>query len=209
VEKVAACPACPSAHVIERGLAGGFPEALTQSDPIRRRALVINYARSLASQDVLDIAGLTEAGMMRGLTDHAAVMIGKLFDLSDLGQGVDFLTKTIDRWILLIENVCLLARVRLWHRGEIDEGVISLDRTVLGPVLECFACNQSRKARGLTADSIRIGFYKSRLSFKWRGVRKFRARSPEMKPRRRGWPLPGALRPQPQGKTGFQTAIED
>jgi predicted AAA+ superfamily ATPase len=177
------------AHVIERVLAGGFPEALTRSDPVRRRTWLINFARSLASRDVLDITEVPKAGMKRVLTDPAAFKIEKLLNRSDLGQRVDFLTKTIDRWILLLENVCLLVRLRPWHRSEIkrlvktpklqminsglpsalreiDEGVISRDRTVLGPLLECFVYSQSRKVRGLTADNIRVGLYESCLSFK-------------------------------------------
>ncbi len=172
-------------NIVERVLAGGYPEALARSDQARRRAWLINYAQSLSSRDVLDIAELAKAGMMRGLIDHAAIMTGQLLNLSDLGQRVGVDAKTIDRWLQLLEHVFLLARLRPWHRNDlkrlvktpklqmidsgllaalrdIDQDAIKRDRTLLGPLLECFVYSELRKACSLLPDSVRISHYRDK-----------------------------------------------
>ncbi len=52
----------PTADLIERVVSGGFPLALARSDPLRRRAWILSYARSLAERDVYDLAKSNQTG---------------------------------------------------------------------------------------------------------------------------------------------------
>ncbi len=183
--KISAGATFKPGDTLGRVLEGGFPEALARSAPARRRAWLLNYAQSLSSRDVLDIAEVTKAGMMRGLIDHAAVMTGQLLNLSDLGQRVGVDAKTIDRWLTLLEHVFLLARLRPWHRNDIkrlvktpklqmidsgllaalrdiDADAIKRDRALLGPLLECFVYGELRKASALIEDRVRISHYRDK-----------------------------------------------
>ncbi len=178
-------PVAPNADLVDRLLAGGFPEALTRTTPSRRQAWFINYAQSLAARDVLAIAEVAKADMIRGLIDHAALMTGQLLNLSDLGSRVGVDAKTIDRWLTLLEHVFLMARVRPWHCNDlkrlvktpkihmidsgllaalrdIDAAAIARDRTLLGPLLECFVHGELRKAAALLEDGVRISHYRDK-----------------------------------------------
>jgi predicted AAA+ superfamily ATPase len=93
---------------------GGFPEALARP-PARRRDWLLAYAQSLAERDVTDIAPFIKPGQMRLLIDHAALSAGQLLNMTDLGARVGVDSKTIDRWIALLEKVFIVSRVRPWH----------------------------------------------------------------------------------------------
>lgn len=178
-------PVSPPTDLISRILAGGFPEALTRKAYARRRAWLLNYAQSLAARDVLEIAEVAKADMMRSLIDHAALMTGQLLNLSELGQRVGVDAKTIDRWLVLLEHVFLMARLRSWHRNDlkrlvktpkiqmidsgllaalrdIDEDALARDRALIGPLLECFVYAELRKASALLEDGARISHYRDK-----------------------------------------------
>jgi uncharacterized protein len=178
-------PAPRVENLVSRILAGGFPEALTRATPQRRRAWFLNYAGSLAARDVLDIAEVAKADMMRGLIDHAALMTGQLLNLTDLGNRVGVDAKTIDRWLTLLEQIFLIERVRPWYRNEekrlvktpkiqmidpgllaalrgIDEASLDRDRILIGPLLESFVYGELRKAASLLEDIPRISHYRDK-----------------------------------------------
>ncbi len=99
-----------TANLVERVLAGGFPEALARPTPARRRDWLTSYAQSLAEGDVVEIAELAKADMMRLLIEHAALMSGQLLNMSELAQRVGVDAKTIDRWLSLLGKIFLVSR---------------------------------------------------------------------------------------------------
>ena len=46
------------------------------------------------------------------LIEHAAVSAGQLRNMSGLGARLGINGKTVDRWLILLEHVCLIRRVR-------------------------------------------------------------------------------------------------
>lgn len=172
-------------NLVERVLAGGFPEALARPSPVRRRDWLISYAQSLSERDVVEIAELAKADMMRLLIEHAALMSGQLLNLSELGQKVGVDAKTIDRWLSLLGKIFLVDRVRPWFRNDlkrlvkapklhfldsgllaalarIDAGAIARDRTSLGPLLECFVHAELQKTIALSSERTSLTHYRDK-----------------------------------------------
>ena len=98
--------------LIDRVLSGGFPPALSRSSPARRAAWLRAYARSLADRDVSDIAAVDKRDEMARLIDHAAVSSGRLLNMSSLGSHLGVDGKTVDRWLVLLEHMFMVRRIR-------------------------------------------------------------------------------------------------
>lgn len=167
-----------------RVLGGGFPEALARS-PARRQDWLLAYAQSLAERDVSDIAPFIKPGQMRLLMDHAAHSAGQLLNMSELGARVGVDSKTIDRWIALLEKLFIVSRVRPWHGNGlkrliktpklhfIDSGLLAAlrdqeaqsfarDRQAFGALLECFVYSELRKTAALAGRRVTISHYRDK-----------------------------------------------
>ena len=175
----------PTADLIQRVVSGGFPEALSRTDPARRRAWLRSYARSLAERDVSEIAVVGKPGEMVRLIDHAAVASGQLLNMSELASRLGVDSKTVDRWLALLEHMFLMRRIHAWHRSglkrlvrapklqfldpgllaalrRVDPEKIAKDRQKLGPLLEAFVHAEIAKATALSGEMIAISHYRDK-----------------------------------------------
>ena len=171
--------------LIDHAVSGGYPEALSRAVPARRRDWLLAYARSLTERDVSEIAKLGKRDEMGRLIDHAAASAGRLLNLSRLGTYLGVDGKTVDRWLVLLEHMFLIRRVRAWHRNELkrlvrtpklhflDSGLlaallragvgdIARDRRKLGPLLECLVHSELAKAAALSVEAPTISHYRDK-----------------------------------------------
>ena len=171
--------------LIERVISGGFPAALSRAVPARRRSWLRAYARSLAERDISDIAAVGKRHEMSRLIDHAAVSASQLLNLSSLASRLGVDGKTVDRWLVLLEHMFLVRRVRAWHRGGLkrlvrapklqflDSGLlaalqrtdaadIARDRRKFGPLLECFVHGELIKAIALSGETTTVSHYRDK-----------------------------------------------
>ncbi len=178
-------PTGPTVDLIERIVSGGFPEVLSRPAPARRRAWLRSYARSVASRDVLDIASVRKGAELERLVDHAALSAGNLLNLSSLASRLGLDSKTVDRWLVLLEHMFLVRRVRAWHRREVkrlvkapklhflDSGLLAMllradaarlaaNRKMLGPLLECFVHGELAKAIALSEETTTVSHYRDK-----------------------------------------------
>ena len=171
--------------LIDRVLSGGFPPALSRPSPARRATWLRAYARSLADRDVSDIATVEKRDELSRLIDHAAVSAGRLLNMSSLGSHLGVDSKTVDRWLVLLEQMFLVRRIRAWHRSGLkrlvktpklqflDSGLLSAlqrvspadiarDRQTLGPLLECFVHAEIAKAAALAEEPTALAHYRDK-----------------------------------------------
>ena len=172
-------------NLIERVISGGFPEALSRTVPARRRRWLRAYARALAERDVSEIAAVDKRVEMGRLIDHAAAVSGQLLNLTALGSRLGVDGKTVDRWLVLLEHMFLVRRIRAWHRNRLkrlvrtpklhflDSGLlaalrgadaadIAKDRGKLGPLLECFVHSEIAKAAALSDETTTVSHYRDK-----------------------------------------------
>ena len=175
----------PTGDLIERVVSGGFPEALSRTVPARRRRWLRAYARALAERDVSEIAAVDKSVEMSRLIDHAAAASGQLLNMSALGSRLGIDGKTVDRWLMLLEYMFLVRRIRAWHRNRLkrlvktpklhflDSGLLAAlrgtgaadiagDREKLGPLLECFVHAEIAKAAALSDETTTVSHYRDK-----------------------------------------------
>ena len=171
--------------LIDRVLSGGYPPALSRAAPPRRAAWLRAYARSLAERDVSDIAAIDKREELGRLIDHAAVSASQLLNMSTLGSHLGVDGKTVDRWLVLLEHMFLVRRIRAWHRSELkrlvkspklhflDPGLLAAlqrvgpaeltrDHQKFGPLLECFVHGEIAKAAALSEEPTAVAHYRDK-----------------------------------------------
>ncbi len=171
--------------LIERAVAGGYPEALARTSAARRRTWLTAYARALAERDVTEIAGVSKTAELARLLDHAAIASGQMVNLSALAASLGVDSKTVDRWLSLLEQMFVVRRVRAWHRNDLkrlvktpklhflDTGLLAalrrvgvddlrVDRGKLGSMLEGFVFSEVSKLAGQSPDPASISHYRDR-----------------------------------------------
>ena len=175
----------PTGGLIERVISGGFPEVLSRTVPARRRRWLRAYGRSLAERDVSELAAIDKIAEMSRLIDHAAAASGQLLNMSAFGSHLRIDSKTVDRWLALLEHMFLVRRIRAWHRNRLkrlvktpklhflDSGLlaalrgtdaadIAKDREKLGPLLECFVHAEIAKAAALSDETTTVSHYRDK-----------------------------------------------
>lgn len=171
--------------LIQRVHSGGYPEALARRDAARRRAWHSAYARSLATRDAAELAGVSKTTELARLIEHAAVAAGQTVNLSSLGRPLGVDSKTIDRWLTLLERMFVVRRIPAWHRNEgkrlvktpklhfLDSGLLAAlrslsesdlqrDRSKLGALLESFVFCELSKQIGLSDEPVSVGHLRDR-----------------------------------------------
>ena len=174
-----------TADLIARVIAGGYPEALIRAKPARRRAWLSAYARALTTRDVVEIAEVEKTAELSRLLKHAAVAAGQTLNLSALASALGVDSKTVERWLTLLEQMFLIRRVPAWHRNDlkrlikapklhfidsgllaalqrVSEGDIQGERSRLGPLLEGFVFSELAKLIGHSDDPVSLSHFRDR-----------------------------------------------
>lgn len=172
-------------NLIGRVAAGGFPEALSRTNPARRRAWLSAYARSIATRDLAEIADVSKTTELSRLLNLAAVTSGQTVNLSSLASALGVDGKTVDRWLSLLEQMFVIRRVSAWYRNDlkrlvktpklhfIDTGLLAAlrrvneddikkDRSKLGMLLEGFVYSEIIKQVALSDEPASISHFRDR-----------------------------------------------
>jgi predicted AAA+ superfamily ATPase len=155
-------------EVVERIVAGGYPEVLARGPGARRGAWFTSYVSSLLQRDVRDLAnidGLTEMPRLLGLLAARASM---LMNMAELSRAVGIPHSTLKRYLTLLEATFILQPLPAWSanlgkrfvkapkihlldsgltahlRGESETAQLVASATV-GPLLETFTLQEVRK----------------------------------------------------------------
>ena len=159
---------------------------ITLDDEQFRRFAEDDPAGFVHSQPVaVIIAAVDKRVEMSRLIDHTAAASGRLLNMSALGLRLGIDSKTVDRWLALLEQMFLVRRVRAWHRNRLkrlvktpklhflDSGLlaalrgtdaadIAKDREKFGPLLECFVHAEIAKAAALSDETTTVGHYRDK-----------------------------------------------
>ena len=106
--------------IVDRVLAGGYPEMRQRPSPARRQAWARSYIQTLVERDVLDVAQVEHLSQIPRLLDVAALHAGQLFNASQIGAPLNLSTKTVDRYLGILEKLFLVQRLPAWSRNELS-----------------------------------------------------------------------------------------
>lgn len=132
--------------LVERLLAGGYPDVLRRTPP-RRQQWARDYTRAVIARDVRDIAEVARLDdmprLMRALAHHS----GQLLNFAELGGQLGLDAKTARRYLGILEQVYLVRRIEPWFANR-------LKRMVKTPKLHFLDAGLLAALRGLTAERL-------------------------------------------------------
>ncbi len=101
----------------ERLVAGGYPEPLTRS-PARARGWHRQYLSSIIERDVQDVARVRDADELSRLLELLALRSAELLNTSKLASDLRLDRETVERYIVVLERLFLVRRLRAWHGND-------------------------------------------------------------------------------------------
>ncbi|MDP3652725.1 MAG: ATP-binding protein [Rhodoferax sp.] len=107
------------ADMVEHVLAGGYPEMRQRATQARRQAWARNYIQTLVERDVRDIAQIEHLSQIPRLLDVAAAHCGQLFNASQTGGQLTLDTRTLEKYLGILEKLFLIQRLPAWGRNEL------------------------------------------------------------------------------------------
>ncbi len=107
----------PEAHqgLWRRIVRGGFPEALTRTDPSRRQAWFSSYLEAILQRDVQELAKIEGLTQLPNLLTLLATRTANLLNVSDLSRTLGIANSTLHRYLNLLEAIFLYTPLPPWH----------------------------------------------------------------------------------------------
>ena len=167
------------ADLIEKVLAGGYPEALTHSRWNTRQDWYLDYIEAIVQRDVRDTAQFEKIALMPRLLRVLAEHSGQLVNYSGFGAPLGMNHLTTRKYTGVFESLFLLCTLQPWFSNALkrltktpklhflDAGLLAAlrditpdrvrkDKTLFGPVLETFVLAELLKLASWSDD--RYGF---------------------------------------------------
>ena len=180
----ASLPEVSRADVIQRLLAGGYPEPLARFSEARRRAWFGSYLTTILQRDVRDMANIEGLTTLPRLLTLLAARTGSLLNLADISRTTGFAYTTLTRYMTLLEATFLVQLLPAWSANVgrrlvkspklllCDTGLaasllgvtaarVAEEGVLLGSLLETFVAMELRKASGWSALSVQLFHYRT------------------------------------------------
>lgn len=171
--------------LIQRVLAGGYPEMLARTTANRRAAWASAYLKALLERDVRDLGEINRLNDMPRLLAVLAQLSGQLVNFALIGGQLGMDSKTAQKYLGVLENLFLIKRIPPWAGNELnrlvktpklhflDAGLqasmvrlspelATQDRARFGATLESWACGELVKTLSLTHDPWQIYHYRDK-----------------------------------------------
>ena len=178
------CPAISLTELIEKLLAGGYPEVLSRSDSQRRSAWFRSYINTILQRDVQDLSRIEGLAELPNLLALIASRTGGLLNAADLSRSLGLSNPTLQRYLALLEAVFLMVSVPPWftnlgkrlvkaprlylndtgllcHFLGADADTLNQNRNQLGPVFENFVVMELIKQMGWSHREVRLSHYRT------------------------------------------------
>lgn len=110
-------PPCDKGVLIEKLLAGGFPEALGRSTARRRAAWFDSYLQAIMQRDVRDLARVEQLTEIPNLIQLLATRSASLLNFSEISRSIGLPQTTLKRYFSLLETLFLVYRLSSWERN--------------------------------------------------------------------------------------------
>lgn len=108
---------CERHDLIARLLAGGFPDAVTRSNPSRRAAWFDSYVQTILQRDVRDLANIEQLTEIPNLLQLLAARSATLLNFAELSRSCALPQSTLKRYFALLEMLFLVVRLPSWERN--------------------------------------------------------------------------------------------
>jgi predicted AAA+ superfamily ATPase len=103
--------------LLRRVLQGGYPQVVSRTTDVRRRAWFEAYVAAILQRDVRDMANIDSLALMPRLLRLLASRTGQLLNYSDVARGVGLAQTTLKRYMALLEGTFLVRTLAPWYRN--------------------------------------------------------------------------------------------
>ena len=103
--------------LLNRVVAGGYPEAVERRDPERRAAWFASYTATILQRDVRDLARVDVLRSLPHLLQVLAARTSGLLNQADIARDAGLSYTTLLRHLALLETVFLVQLVPAWSRN--------------------------------------------------------------------------------------------
>jgi predicted AAA+ superfamily ATPase len=171
--------------LVEHVLAGGYPEMRQRTSLARRQAWAQAYLTTLIERDIQDIARIDEASRMPQLLALAAGLSAQLPNMNQIAGQLGLNSKTVERYLGIMEKLFLLRRLPAWSRHELNRliktpkihfldaglqatltrltpALVITQRTRWGATLETWVYTELLKALSTTSEQWFISYYRDK-----------------------------------------------
>jgi predicted AAA+ superfamily ATPase len=172
-------------ELVQRIVAGGYPEALARRTAPRRRAWYRDLVETQIQRDVQDLSRIRSLETLPRLLALASSHTARLLNISDLAGPFQLSRQTINDHLALLEGVFLLHRLPPWHGNRLsrlvktpklhmgDSGVacalqglsvavLCERREALGGLLETFVLQELRRQATAGDEPTEFFYYRDR-----------------------------------------------
>ncbi len=170
----------------ERITRGGFPAAVTRTDPRRRTRLLAGYVRDMIDRDIREISDIGRGDELRRLLQLVAARTGQLVVAQQLASDLKIAGRTVLRYLELCEEIFLTKRIPAWssNLGKrvistpkiafVDSGIAAyllgqsaarlseLTSTMIGPLMEGFVVMELARQLTWSNEEIRLFHYRTK-----------------------------------------------
>ncbi len=105
---------------IKHAFNGGYPEPLKLKKYKEKRKWYKDYLEALIARDLIDIAQIKRKDSLNKLVTILAAWSSKFIVISDIGKILSLSRLTIQTYINALESLCLVERVKPWHKTDYD-----------------------------------------------------------------------------------------
>jgi hypothetical protein len=110
-------PPCERSQLIDRLVAGGFPEAVERTQERRRAAWFDSYLQAILYRDVRELARVEQLTEIPNLLHLLATRSASLLNFAELSRTSNLTQTTLKRYFTLLETLFLVYRLPSWERN--------------------------------------------------------------------------------------------
>lgn len=129
--------------LMERAVAGGYPEAIERPSWARRQKWFMDYVRAVIERDARDVAHLEYIRQLPRLLRVLAAHAGQLVNYSGIGSPLGIGHVTIQKYTDVLSQLFLIRTLQPWYTNE-------LKRLVKTPKLHFLDCGLLASLRNLS-----------------------------------------------------------
>lgn len=171
--------------LIEKIVAGGFPEPFARKDQSRRVVWYQQYINSIIQKDLQDIAKIEHIEVMPKVVRLLATQVGQLTNYTEIANKIGITRQTITNYIKLLEQLYLFEALPAWHKNEskrlvktpkmhiVDSGLlcalrrlskekISNNFHIFGSLLESYVVNEIKRISTWHDEPIEFSHYRDK-----------------------------------------------
>lgn len=105
---------------IKHAFNGGYPEPLRLKKYKDKKKWYKDYLEALIERDLIDISQIKRKDSLSKLVTILAAWSSKFMVISDIGKTLSISRATIQTYINALESLCLVERIKPWHKTDYD-----------------------------------------------------------------------------------------